>query len=992
MKEKLTILLAKSINGFGVCMLILLSFSVWPVYSQQGFFPVMKVSNLQKGEVDPMRIDELKIDVKVLGQIAVTTMEISYFNSNSRVMEGEFNFPLDEGQTVSRFALDINGQMREGVVVEKEAGRKTFEAIARRQVDPGLLEKTAGNNFRARVFPLPANGYRRIIIAYEQELTERGQGYLYRLPLTISNEIRSFSVHAEVIKQQVKFNIAENELTSFEFKQWNDSYVADFKQENFVPNKQIAFLMPSGPKNVLCYTEPLTENSDSSYYYLNYSPKRVEREKVLPTKIALFWDNSNSSLGRSKEKEIQALGDYLRKIGNLKVELVPFNIKPERSRVFDIVNGNWADLKMAIEEMVYDGGTSFGAIDFSRYSCDEILLFSDGISNFGASTPAFSKVPVIVVNSNVVANHSFLTYISQRSGGQYINLAKLTVDEALSRLLNSDYHFISAVVINGNISNVFPSTPTQFDKSFSQAGVLKGASAVVALNFGYGNTVVHSDTVTVSADRPYSTGILRRVWAQKKLATLSINEETNKDEITRLGKEYGIVTANTSLIVLEALNDYLQYRITPPKELQEEYYSKLSADEKSEKDKVTKHIEYVAGLFAERIKWWNKEFPKEPIPTPKYSAQVKFVAPVVVEEARVEDNSFATRDEAEVVQNEDVSVVTTAYGVRRTERTLSAKVEGSAINEVDASIELNAWDPQTPYLKVLQYAAKGQEYGTYLKLKGEYGTTPFFYVDASDFFFKAGSRDTAVRILSNLAEMKLEEPNLMRILGQKLQQFGCTSEAVEVFKIVLKLKGEEPQSYRDLGLAHSANGENQLAINALYEVVKREWDGRFSQIELIALEELNNIISQSKEKLDISAIDSRLIKNLTFDVRVVLSWDTDNCDMDLWVTDPYNEKCFYSDPDSRIGGHMSPDITRGYGPEEFLIRKAVNGKYKVEVNYYGTRSQKIFAPVTLHLKFYTNFGKYNQKVKETTIRLTDRQDVIDVGKFSFVAMPKQVKK
>src|ERR1035437_1727697 len=93
-----------------------------------GIIPVMKITNLQKDETDPMKIDELKINIKVLGQIAVTTMEFSYFNMNDRVMEGEFNFPLAEGQTVSRFALDINGQMREGVVVEKEQGRKTFEA------------------------------------------------------------------------------------------------------------------------------------------------------------------------------------------------------------------------------------------------------------------------------------------------------------------------------------------------------------------------------------------------------------------------------------------------------------------------------------------------------------------------------------------------------------------------------------------------------------------------------------------------------------------------------------------------------------------------------------------------------------------------------------------------------------------------------------------------------------------------------------------------
>jgi hypothetical protein len=31
----------------------------------------------------------------------------------------------------------------------------------------------------------------------------------------------------------------------------------------------------------------------------------------------------------------------------------------------------------------YDGGTQLGILDLQKYSCDEFLLFSDGISNFG---------------------------------------------------------------------------------------------------------------------------------------------------------------------------------------------------------------------------------------------------------------------------------------------------------------------------------------------------------------------------------------------------------------------------------------------------------------------------------------------------------------------------------------------------------------------------------------------------------------------------------
>jgi tetratricopeptide (TPR) repeat protein len=285
---------------------------------------------------------------------------------------------------------------------------------------------------------------------------------------------------------------------------------------------------------------------------------------------------------------------------------------------------------------------------------------------------------------------------------------------------------------------------------------------------------------------------------------------------------------------------------------------------------------------------------------------------------------------------------------------------------------------------VLQYAPKGEEYSTYLKLKKEYGSTPSFYIDASDFFSKSGNKEASVRILSNLAELMLESPQLLRTLGKKLLALNCNAEALMVFKKVLEIKEEEPQSYRDLGLAYEANGNSQQAVSTLYEVVKKEWDVRFHGIELIVLNEINNLIA-IHPKLDYSFIDERLVKKEPVDIRVVLTWDTDNCDIDLWVTDPSGEKCFYENKLTRLGGKISDDFTGGYGPEEYMIKKAIQGDYKVQANYYGTRSQSQLAPVNLHLTFITNFGKPNQKKQEVTIRLEDQKDIIDVGKFNFSA-------
>ena len=953
--------------------------------------PIMKVSNLNNMTENPMRLDILKIDIKVIGQIAVTTLDMTYYNSNSRVMEGEFNFPLGEGQSISRFALDINGTLREGVVVEKEQGRKTFEAVVRKGIDPGLLEMTKGNNFRMRVYPLPAKGTRRIVLAFEQELTDKGKNDLYLLPLKIDEVVDKFSVHVEVIKNQVSLDTEENELSNLSFSHWNDSYIANFEQDNYKPDKQIALAFPHISDTERIFTATKNNNSDSSYFYLTIRPKLSVKAKLLPKLITLLWDNSNSSQARDIEKELAILDAYFQKIGSLSVELVPFNIKTEKAETFVITNGNWDKLKSAIMTMVYDGGTSFGSIDFTKYQSDEILLFTDGMTDFGNSEPEFSNTPVNTINSSVSANHDFLTYIAQRSGGVYVNLNKLTNAEALSLLNTNNFHFISAQIENGNVSNIYPSMPCQFNNSFSLSGIMANKSATLLLNFGFGTIVVYSKRIMITADNSVEPALLRRLWAEKKIAELNLDVEKNKDQITLTGKEFGIVTENTSLLVLENLSDYLQYDIVPPKEMQKEYFKQKYIVEKDASEKKQNHIEYVVKLSDEQSKWWNTNYPvlpKKPVNKDKSGNNQAQYIPAVVNDSLSE-------------------VVVTGYGTQRRNQ-ITGAVSGVRLNRArtenepiafmvveepnDASvsfdggnkadIQINAWDPQTPYLKVLQYARNGEEYATYLKLKKEYGSTPAFYIDASDFFSKSEKKDTAVRILSNLAELRLESPELLRILGNKLLGLNYNAEAVLVFKKVLELKGEEPQSYRDLGLAYEADGNSQQAINTLYEVVKREWDGRFFAIEIIVLNEINNIIAINP-KLDYSFIDKRLVKKEPVNIRVILTWDADNCDIDLWVTDPSGEKCFYEHKLTRLGGKISDDFTNGYGPEEFMIKKAIQGEYKVQANYYGTHSQSVLAPVNLHLTFITNFGKIDQKKQEITIRLENQKDIIDVGKFRF---------
>ena len=73
----------------------------------------------------------------------------------------------------------INGELIEADVVEKQRAREIYEEILRQKKDPGLLEWTGGNIFKARVFPIEARSEKRIKIVYTQVLPMRSNRYRY---------------------------------------------------------------------------------------------------------------------------------------------------------------------------------------------------------------------------------------------------------------------------------------------------------------------------------------------------------------------------------------------------------------------------------------------------------------------------------------------------------------------------------------------------------------------------------------------------------------------------------------------------------------------------------------------------------------------------------------------------------------------------------------------------------------------------------------------
>jgi hypothetical protein len=228
--------------------------------------------------------------------------------------------------------------------------------------------------------------------------------------------------------------------------------------------------------------------------------------------------------------------------------------------------------------------------------------------------------------------------------------------------------------------------------------------------------------------------------------------------------------------------------------------------------------------------------------------------------------------------------------------------------------------------------------------------------------------------------MELANRQVLRILACRLLAAGQVQTALPVLEQVLQLAPDEPQSWRDLALALHRAGQHQRAVELLWEVASRTWPHAGAGIAEVALAELNAIAARHKG-LNLQMVDPGGLQPMPVALRVLLSWDTDNTDIDLWVVDPDGETCSYQRRITRLGGRLTSDNTEGYGPEEFVLRVARPGNYVVKANYFGHRQQVLVGATTLMVQLSTGWGTPAQKDQQIVLRLEGRRDVVTVGQF-----------
>lgn len=86
-------------------------------------------------------LKEAEVMARLHGNFLIRDLKLVFHNPGRRVAEGDLVCPLDEGEEVISFAMDVNGKRRDAVVVPQEQARHAYETIVARGGEQRLINE-----------------------------------------------------------------------------------------------------------------------------------------------------------------------------------------------------------------------------------------------------------------------------------------------------------------------------------------------------------------------------------------------------------------------------------------------------------------------------------------------------------------------------------------------------------------------------------------------------------------------------------------------------------------------------------------------------------------------------------------------------------------------------------------------------------------------------------------------------------------------------------
>lgn len=548
------------------------------------------IPNPRHGEViPPLTVKYHRVQVEILNQVARTSIDEVFLNNHSRDIEGMFIFPLPEKASISEFAMYIGDKKVEGEILDSNQARQIYEDIVRRLRDPALLEYIGRNMFRARVFPIPANGEKRIQLSYTEVLkAERGMvKYLY--PLNTErfsrDPIREVSVSAKIDSKIPITNIYSPSHKVSVKRENENKATLSYEGANIKPDKDFVFYYSFSQDDIglsfMNWTGP-----EENYYLLLASPRyAAEKERILNKNLIFAIDSSGSMSGnkiRQAKDAVRFIINHLDEKDRFSIVDFDDGVSPFKPELVPATSQNKEEALKFVDAIEDSGGTNINDALLQALKMIQsgerpnyILFLTDGLptvgitdtgeilKNAGKANQFNSRMFVFGVGYDV--NTELLDKISSENRGTSVYVGE---NEDLEVAVSNYYEKISSPLLSDlnltfkgiEVSNSYPQALPDLFKG-SQLVVLgkyKGEGPITVILTGkVGSQEKKFILENQKLTRDESANFLPRLWATRRIGYLleeiRLHGSNNElvEEVKKLGLKYGIVTPYTSFLVTE---------------------------------------------------------------------------------------------------------------------------------------------------------------------------------------------------------------------------------------------------------------------------------------------------------------------------------------------------------------------------------------------------------------------------------------------------------
>jgi ferric-dicitrate binding protein FerR (iron transport regulator) len=543
----------------------------------------------------PLPVRVMDVDVYIEDGVARTTIDQTFFNHTDYELEGVYSFPLPADAAIARLAMYVDGKLMEAGITERQEGRQIYESIVYRRRDPALLEWMQGNEFRMRVFPLPARTEKRILLSYTQPLTSLYGDYSVRVP------IPELDLPAGTLRYRVHLKDRALKLDSccvdFTVTDKGDERLAEATLNNVKLGTDLALTLypTSKPPTVTAAT---MADPGGDYLMVRARPDLPQSSQHTPRRWVVLHDTSASRSPAELAAQTRFLRHLLAELDEAdRLSLVAFDstlrdLSPHFSRV-DALDPAALDAFLAREGRDHVGATELGlAVDHALALLDadagpeapHILYLGDGLLGTPGDAAREALRARLVGRATFVAaalgdeqDLALLDDLSAATGGLRVQLTPgadlrwqaLDLAAALNtarllqvkaRLLgpgdaeiDAQLHVSGASLVDGEALTIL-SRGTGASGHAPRAILIEGTLAGAPW----------SQRLELPAPRP-NAGYLPRLWARAQIdADIRAGAEANRKQITALGLEHFLVTPFTSLLVLENEAMYRQYKVRRP--------------------------------------------------------------------------------------------------------------------------------------------------------------------------------------------------------------------------------------------------------------------------------------------------------------------------------------------------------------------------------------------------------------------------------------------